>query len=764
MPIPQTGLHGAQLREAVATEFRAVVNMVRQALESRLSPGRSDVYINLEAVYPDRAVVAQNGRFYAYPYTLSDDNQVTLGEPAEVVLDHKPVTLREAVFLEAVGEADSGKWLIRVMRSGLSANGNFYPDTVLRESAPLFEGARVFIKSDAEHVKGGGKDVRNLVGGLSGVKFVEGGGPDLGEIQALLTLIEPSGDVAVKLREASARGLAGLFGFSIDADGTAKTQLREGRKVRVAQSITRVSSVDLIVEPAAGGELIRMVESTHPQEDRDMSLRQKMLDTIKAKAPSAYAKLNPDTASDDELEVAYREAVNAPPARVAPAAGDNGGGLGDVEERIRMVEARADMRATVAGCNLPDAAKDRIRADFDRRERFVEADVTAAIEGERSYLAKFTESGKIALGEFGSGARAEDRSVKMAGMLDAFFDPAHKDHKSVGSFRECYIEFTGDRHVTGQLRDCDRAKLRDSLGARFAEALDTTSWADALGDSITRRMQAIYEGQTDLQAWRRVAAVGRANDFRSQERIRVGGYGNLPAVAQGADYTALTSPGDDKASFAVSKRGGLETVTLEMIKNDDVGSIRRIPAELALSAGNTLYEFVFDFFRTNPTIYDSVALYHASHGNLFTAALDATAFAAHRLAMVKQTRAGSSKRLGTTPAIVLVPFELEETAYNLFQRNTNLDETFVQSMKPQVIVPAYWTDANDWCTVADPNRMPAVEVSFLDGQEQPELFVQNAPNVGSLFSADKITYKIRHIYGGAVLVDGFKATTKAVVA
>ncbi|MBK6742520.1 MAG: hypothetical protein IPG66_05885 [Hydrogenophilales bacterium] len=362
MPIPATGLHGAQLREAVATELSAVVRLVQQALVARIYPGRSDVYIGLEAVYPDRAVVVQNGRFYAYPYTLSDDNQVTLGEPAEVVLDHKPVTLREAVFLEAVGEADSGKWLIRVMRSGLSANGNFYPDTVLRESAPLFEGARVFIKSDAEHVKGGGKDVRNLVGGLSGVKFVEGGGPDLGEIQALLTLIEPSGDVAVKLREAAARGLAGLFGFSIDADGTAKTQLREGRKVRVAQSITRVSSVDLIVEPAAGGELIRMVESTHPQEDRDMSLRQKMLDTIKAKAPSAYAKLNPETASDDDLEVAYREAVNtreeggAGPDR-SPAGGANAGGLGQVEERIRMVEARADMRAAVAGCNLPDAAR-----------------------------------------------------------------------------------------------------------------------------------------------------------------------------------------------------------------------------------------------------------------------------------------------------------------------------------------------------------------------------------------------------------------------
>ena len=421
-----------------------------------------------------------------------------------------------------------------------------------------------------------------------------------------------------------------------------------------------------------------------------------------------------------------------------------------------MIEARADMRAELINCNLPQAAKDRLRADFDARAHFVEADVTAAIEAERGYLAKFTESGQVSLGDYGTGARAEDRTVKIASMLDAFFDPAHKDHRAVGSFREAYIEITGDKGVTGYVGDADRVRMR--------EALSSSSWADALGDSITRRMQAIYEGQVDLQAWRRVATVGRVNDFRTQERFRVGGYGNLPAVAQGGAYVALTSPGDDKATYAATKRGGLETVTREMILNDDVNAIRRIPMELALAAGNTLHEFVFDFFRTNPTIYDTVALYHATHANLFTAALDATSFAAHRLAMVKQTRAGSAKRLGTTPAFVLVPYELEEAAYNLFQRNTNLDATFVQSMKPQVIPVSYWTDANDWCTVADPNKLPVLEISFVNGQEQPELFVQDMPNVGSMFSNDQLTYKMRHEYGGAVLVDGEKGTTKAVVA
>jgi len=47
--------------------------------------------------------------------------------------------------------------------------------------------------------------------------------------------------------------------------------------------------------------------------------------------------------------------------------------------------------------------------------------------------------------------------------------------------------------------------------------------------------------------------------------------------------------------------------------------------------------------------------------------------------------------------------------------------------------------------------VPTIEIGFLNGREEPELFVQDEPTNGSMFSNDKITYKVRHIYGGAVL-------------
>lgn len=758
--IPAAGIIGERMIEAAATEVRQVIDLVRAAVARAL--GRD--YVAVEAIYPDRLIINESGRLFAYPYLLTDDNQVQLQARQEVVQTHTAVRMVEAVrdlaagdvvFIESVGAPETGIWTIRVIRAGESGNGNYYPDAVLRDAVRLIEGARCFEKSDAEHSaagKGGvvpGKSVRNLIGALRNVRFIEGATPDSGEIHADLHLIQPDGDMAVRVREAHARGLSGLFGFSIDADAKAKVVTRGGRKVRQATQFTKVHSVDLIVEPGAGGALLRITEAQESQEDADMSLRQRMIEAIAAHNPA----FDGAAATDEQIETAYQAAITAN-ARVTEAQGASAAALAEV----RLVECRIVARDIIGAAKLPAPAKEKLVARFiEAKSPFSAADVTKAIDDERAYLARFTESGKPVI-HFDEVVQVEDRSVKIDAMLDNFF----AGQEGVHSFKECYIEITGDRRVTGDLRDCDVSRMRESLGARFLESLTSASWANTLGDSMTRRMLAEYAQLTDLQAWRRIATAVPVNDFRTQERTRIGGYGNLPGVNQGAAYGALSSPTDEKASYAVTKRGGTEDVTLEMVRNDDVGAIRRIPGELSLAAANTLYEFVFDFIRTNPTIYDTVALFHATHNNLGTAALDATSFAAARLAMISQTRAGSGKKLASGPATVLVPFELQEAAFNLFVRNQNLDKSFVQTINPEVIAVPYWTDANDWACVADPRRIPTIEIGFLDGREEPELFVQDAPNVGSLFSNDKITYKIRHIYSGAVM--DYRGLRKNVVA
>lgn len=772
--IPQQGIRGAEaLREAAAGEFGQICELVGGAVKNLINQGLTPSsmgwkYVPIEAMFADRVVVRQEGRYYAYPYTISDANQVQLGAPVEVVEDYKPVTaVREAMLIEAAGEG-SGKFLVRVITAGLSGNGNFYPDAALKEAVPLFNGVRVFVKSDAEHLKGDGKDFNKLLGRLMEAKFIAGAAADTGRIEAVLELIDPNDAVGTKLKEAVARGMADLFGLSIDALAKTEKAMREGKKVRVAKQFTKVKSVDLIVEPGAGGGLVRVVEAADDQstQEEQAKMKTRLFEALQKKHPKKVEGKTIDDFTEDQLVEALAE--DAAPAaasqagdavREAAAAAAAAGNFVTREE-LALREARAVARELVADSGLPKAARERVLATLGTAAAVTEQAVREAIEAEKKYIGSFTEAGRVSMGGLDI-AVTEDRSVKVATMLDAFFDPAHKDHRQVRSFKECYAEITGDRRVTGRLEDMNRSRLAEALGDAYRESLDSTSFANVLGNSITRRMLAEYGNTNQYDAWRRICNVVPVNDFRTNERTRMGGYGDLDAVGEGDPYAPMTSPTDEKATYAITKRGGTEDVTLEMIKNDDVGSIQRIPVKIARAAKRTLSKFVFDFIRTNPTIYDSLALFHATHGNLGAAALDATSLAARRLAMLKQAELSSADRLGIGPKGILVPVDLQEAAVNLFNRNTNNDKTFVQMMTLEIIPVWYWTDTNDWALFADPMDIPGLEVGFLDGQEEPQLFVQDNPTVGSMFTNDKITYKVRHIYGGNVT--DYRAFDKSVV-
>lgn len=640
-----------------------------------------------------------------------------------------------STFIEALPAASAEapqRYLVRVIRAGTSLNGVNYPRAVLREAVPLFNGARVFVKNDQAHIAGdpASKDFRALVGALSNARFVEAG---VGEIQAELDVLETA-DVAPKLREAVARHMSDLFGLSIDAVGAS----RRNGALREATRLTRVNSVDLIIEPGAGGQVIRFVEavSVPPANEENTMLREQMLKFIEARDSARAAALA--NASDEEVLTAYREAVGA-------AHADTSAGLSaaEVDARIRMVEARANARVAIAGSGLPPASCERLTQRFAESASFTDADVAQAISAEREYIGRLTEGAQIrGLGSVEAGV---DRADKVKAMFDDFFDKT----KPAMSFREAYIEVTGDKRVTGQFSACDMKRLREAAGENFREAVSASTFSNILGDSITRAMIREYGALEAYQDWRWICDVVPVSDFRSQQRTRMGGYGNLPGVSENAAYTALSSPTDEKATYAVTKRGGTETLSLEAIANDDVGIIRRIPLALATAAGRTLYEFVFNFLSSNAAIYDTKALFHTDHANTGTAALDAVSFAAARLAVKRQTEQDSGKRLGLTLRHLAIPADLEEAAFNLFVRNTNLDETFVQSRKPTVHVIDYWTDANNWYATTDNSQCPLLEIGFY-GSEQPELFVQDQPTQGSLFSNDQVKYKIRHIYGGAV--------------
>ena len=316
------------------------------------------------------------------------------------------------------------------------------------------------------------------------------------------------------------------------------------------------------------------------------------------------------------------------------------------------------------------------------------------------------------------------------------------------SIKEWYRSVTGDHYISG---------IRETGKGILTEAMTTTDLASIFKNALNKSMVSEYKFSAYNNDWKKVVSeIVPRQDFKANTVTRIGGYGNLPVVNENAAYGDSVSPTDQEITYSIKKRGYIETITREMIVNDDLGAIRKIPVRMGQAAARTIYEFVLDLIITNPVMdYDNKTLFHADHGgNLLATALDSTSFANARKIMRTQTELSSGKKIGINPKYLLVPVELDKTAYELtvpaFGLSNPVPE-FHQTWKVEPITIAHTTDANNWFLVADPYESPTIEIGFLHGQEDPELFVSDLPTQGSYFTNDQIRYKIRHEYDGDVL-------------
>ncbi len=651
----------------------------------------------------------------------------------------------ESHVIEAKGIASDGGQVFRVqiLRNGVSRNGNRYTESVMRTAAPLYEGAKAYDHHrTAEEMRTSTLD--GLVGSYHNVEATAEG--LFGDLHLLPGAIHVN-EALHRAIENQRRGLPALVGISHDvmADFRPSRQNVNGRMVREATAIRSVQSADIVADPSAGGSAMHAVESIEFTEESKVPVtKTDVLAAIREASDGELAAVGLTRAHATEATYTARVVES----HVTEAGMPKTSFLG-----------KTMIRSKVEDAGLPVSVIESFSAGLP--DHIAEADIDEAIASLKA-AAAIMERGQLAPGTATASVTRESLDKKIAG-VDAMLAGDYK--KGYRSFREAYADVTG-RFPRAFGEDYNRQILRESFGQdrydsgrRTTESLTTTSWDVILGDSVTRRMVAEYN-QPSLATWRRiVSSVVPVNDFRTQRIDRLGGYGTLPAVLQGQPYQPLTSPTDEEATYALTKRGGTEDLTLEMVANDDLRSIQRIPVKLGLAAAQTLYRFVWDILPTNAAIYDSVALFHATHANTTSGALSQSALSAIRIKMRQQAAYGdTSDVLSLIPRILVVPSNLEEIGYQLVKSAVAIPATPAgPSDTPNLhsgmdlMVIDYYSDTNDFFVIADPSMCPTIEMGFYQGREEPELFTQSDQTVGSMFNADTITWKIRHIYSGTVL-------------
>ena len=447
------------------------------------------------------------------------------------------------------------------------------------------------------------------------------------------------------------------------------------------------------------------------------------------------------------------------------------------QKQIAHEHNQVIVRSKIAESDLPQPSKDRLSKQLTKRDYTIE-EIEETVTAERDFWAQSLNAGLVTgLGK--STKIVANETDKKVARIDAMFDPTgtsmvgDRKVQAYSGFKEAYCDW----HNVGYW-DAGSNAIFESLKAggydselhhaRVQESMSTTSWGEVFADVMFNRLQKDYAEPERYDDWRQVVSnIESTTDFRTKHVTRVGDYADLATVSEQQTYPELASPSDEESTYLVQKRGGIDDITMEMIADDKIGSVRKLPRKMSTAAKRTLYKFVFNtLMADNPTLDpDSVALFHnGSHGNEGTTALSVGAVSLAVTAMRSQTGYGGNDVLGASnkPAFLLVPNELEMLAqrianpsdafYHTATADTDAsDDPFAYKGKLRVIVVDDWTNATDWILIADPLKMETIEISFFNGRQTPELFVQDQATVGSVFTADKISYKIRHIYGGDVI-------------
>jgi hypothetical protein len=551
-----------------------------------------------------------------------------------------------------------------------------------------------------------------------------------------------------------------FVGFSIDAIGRSVPKVVDNKRVNYVEKIESVRSVDIVSEPAAGGRVVRLVASVDAESPPDQE----------SDSPSEDTQMN-----DDQIKALVTEAV------AAAKAPDVSAELTALKEQVRLANNKSLISESLSSATISDLGKERVRkslVELSTRRDVSQDEITATIREATEYEGallgqKPPDSSKPA-------TNPKAPADKIVSGLMGFFEGADVDGQPrFRSVREAYTRFIGGDAFDISGIDVYRAMLTGSFDSavdhrRVTESLTTSSWADVFGDVMYKQMMKAYSA-SPYGVWRQVVSdIEAVPDFMTRHWVRVGGYANLATVNEQATYPQITSPDDEEVEYHVDKYGGIEDITLETIVNDRMGAIRRIPTNMARAAIRTLYTFVFQLITTdNPTMdYDSTALYIAGHSNTDTDALTLDGLNAAVIAMRSQTAYGeTSEILGVRnyPKFLIIPNELEAVANRIVNPSsaygamildsdagssgagTGIDPQQFANKGIQIIVLDFFTNATDWFLVANPAEVPTVVMGFLNGREDPEMFVQDQPTVGSVFTADKISYKVRHIYGGDVL-------------
>lgn len=279
----------------------------------------------------------------------------------------------------------------------------------------------------------------------------------------------------------------------------------------------------------------------------------------------------------------------------------------------------------------------------------------------------------------------------------------------------------------------------------------TSDFPVLLENAMHKTLLAAYSTAPDT--WSRFCKIGSVTDFRAHNRYRTGSFGNIDALTELDEFKNKSIPDGEKESITASTKGNLINISRKTIINDDLGAFIGLSQMLGRAARRTIEADVYALLASNPTMSDSVALFHSTHGNLAGtgAVVTMATIDAARQAMASQKDISENDFLDLRPAIWLGPLAQGGNARSVNDAQYDPD-TANKLQKPNIvrgllndIVDTPRITGTEWYLFADPMDAPVIEVAFLNGDQEPFLDSMEG------FGVDGMQWKVRLDYGVAAV-------------
>lgn len=327
--------------------------------------------------------------------------------------------------------------------------------------------------------------------------------------------------------------------------------------------------------------------------------------------------------------------------------------------------------------------------------------------------------------------------------------------RGMGPYGLC--EMLAGRDARGRTR-MEVAKLGMSTRGQVTMAGGMHTGSDftyVTSELMNREMRREYEQMQPT--WDQVSELRSASDFRTLYAPQVGGDFTLRAVNEHGEYegTTLTDEGE---SYRVSRYGREVNVSFELVVNDDLGVLARLPRTFANTARLLEDRIVWELINGNSNLSDGTAFFASARGNLASSggAISATTVGAGRTAMMLQRRPGAKADrediIVAYPNLLIVPHTLETKALQFLEtiypeQPANATPAIHQRLQLLVVpfLSSTFASGSDGAWYLHDQRLPAVQASRLQGYDAPMVSTEETR------SPKGITYTAEHMFGAGLV-------------